>query len=106
MGISYDSDINKAMEIIKEEILNHPDYFDNRTEEQIADGMEPVDVKVIGFGDSSINLRAWVWTKDPALAFKIGCDLNKSVKERFDREGVEIPFPYRTIVYKNAEQKN
>jgi small-conductance mechanosensitive channel len=28
------------------------------------------------------------------------CDLLKSVKERFDREGIEIPFPYRTIVYK------
>ena len=27
-------------------------------------------------------------------------DLLKSVKERFDNEGIEIPFPYRTIVYK------
>ncbi|MFC2163173.1 mechanosensitive ion channel family protein, partial [Candidatus Altiarchaeota archaeon] len=28
-------------------------------------------------------------------------DLNKSIKERFDREGIEIPFPYRTVVYKD-----
>jgi small-conductance mechanosensitive channel len=27
-------------------------------------------------------------------------DLLESVKKRFDKEGVEIPFPYRTLVYK------
>jgi len=35
----------------------------------------------------------------------MGCDLNKSVKERFDKEGIEIPFPYRTLVFKNSEAK-
>ncbi len=33
------------------------------------------------------------------------CDLNQSVKERFDKEGIEIPFPYRTIVHKDKEIK-
>jgi small-conductance mechanosensitive channel len=32
----------------------------------------------------------------------MGCDLNKRIKERFDEEGIEIPFPYRTIVFKNG----
>jgi len=100
VGISYDSDIDKAMAVIKEEALKHPLYFDNRTEEEIADNVEPVRVKVIGFGDSSVNLRAYIWTKDPIDAYNLGCDLNKSVKERFDSEGIEIPFPHRTVVYK------
>jgi small conductance mechanosensitive channel len=31
--------------------------------------------------------------------------IDKSVKKRFDKEGVEIPFPYRTIVYKKDMER-
>lgn len=105
IGISYDSDVNKAMQIIKEEALKHPLLLDNRSEEEIANNEEPVKVRLIGFGDSSVNLRAYVWTNSPSDAFVLGCDLNKSVKERFDKEGIEIPFPYRTLVFKDQVQE-
>jgi small-conductance mechanosensitive channel len=55
---------------------------------------------VIGFGDSSVNLRSYVWSRDHNSGFALKADLYKSVKERFDKEGIEIPVPYRTIVYK------
>ena len=106
IGISYDSDINKAIRIITDEVLSHKDFFDNRSKKEIEDGTQPVAVKVLSFGDSSVNLRAWVWSKDPLTGFLTICDLNKSVKERFDTEGIEIPFPYRTIVFKNKEEKS
>jgi len=99
-GISYDSDIDNAIQIMQEEALNHPYFMDNRTYQEREDGELAVPVRVIGFGDSSVNLRAWVWARTPREAFLMGCDLNKSIKERFDTEGVEIPFPYRTLVYK------
>ncbi len=99
-GISYGSDIDTAIKIIQEEALKHPNFLDNRTDKEKKEGADPIPVRVIGFGDSSVNLRAYVWSKDPGASFVLGCDLNKSVKERFDREGVEIPFPYRTVVYK------
>jgi small conductance mechanosensitive channel len=38
--------------------------------------------------------------RDRPTAWGTGCDIRESVKKRFDKEGVEIPFPYRTIVYK------
>jgi small conductance mechanosensitive channel len=99
-GISYDSNVNKAIDIIRDEAVKHPNYIDNRTREEKKNNIHPVMVRVIGFGDSSVNLRAFIWSKDHVSGFILKCDLFKSVKERFDREGIEIPFPYRTIVYK------
>ncbi len=99
-GISYDSDVNKAIEIIRDEAMKHPNYIDNRTKEEKKNNIHPVMVRVIGFGDSSVNLRAFIWTKDHTTGFILKCDLFKSVKDRFDKEGIEIPFPYRTVVFK------
>jgi len=99
-GISYDSDIDHAIQIIRDEAMKHPHYFDNRTEEEKRDDVPPVVIRVVALGDFSVNLRASIWTLDPGTGFELKCDLLKSVKERFDREGIEIPFPYRTLVYK------
>ena len=88
-----------------EEALKHPLHMDNRTNEEKKNNDPIIRVRVLGFGESSINLRAWVWTKSPLDAFILGCDLNESIKERFDKEGIEIPFPYRTIVFKDNKTK-
>jgi small conductance mechanosensitive channel len=103
-GISYDSDIDKAMKIMREEAMKHPDFLDARTEKEKKEKQPAVNVRVLGFGDSSVNLRAWVWANDAAAAFRLGTDLNKTIKERFDREGIEIPFPYRTVVFKDKKR--
>ena len=100
-SISYDSDIDKAIKIIQEEAINHPLLIDNRKEEEIAEGMPIVNVRVIDLSDFSIDLKAYVWSTDNDAAFSLKCDLLKTVKHRFDNEGIEIPFPYRTLVYKN-----
>ena len=100
MGISYDSDVDRAMQIIREEALKHPNFLDNRTREEIKQNVPPVVVRMVGHGDFSINLRAYVWAANNDNAFALGADLLYSVKKRFDNEGIEIPFPYRTIVFK------
>lgn len=100
IGISYDSDIDKAKEIIRDEALNHPLFFDNRTKKEKKDNVDPIKIKVVNLGNSSVDIRAWIWTKDFGQAFALGCDLNESVKKRFDREGIEIPFPHTTVVMK------
>ena len=104
-GISYDSNINKAMKIMQQEAKKHPEFLDVRTEKEKEEKKPIVAVRVMGFGDSSVNLRAWVWAKDPMTAFRLGTDLNKSIKERFDKSGIEIPFPYRTVVFKGKMKK-
>lgn len=105
MGISYDSDIDLAKKIMLEEVRNHADFLDVRTEQNIQNGDPEVTVRVISMGESSVNLRAWVWAKNSAIAFTMYCDLLESIKKRFDREGVEIPYPHRTLVYKNKDER-
>lgn len=100
MGISYDSDIDKAKKIMMEEALKHPDLLDVDEHSDFLERKDVVKVRVLGTGDFSVNLRLYAWTKDQPTAFKMKCDLVESIKKRFDKEGVEIPFPYRTIVYK------
>jgi small conductance mechanosensitive channel len=106
IGISYDSDIKKAKAIMKEETLNHPLHIDPRTPQEIEDGEELAPVKVIGLGEYSVNLRCWAWAKNSPDAFTLECDLLESIKLRFDEEGIEIPFPYRTLVHKNRPNIN
>lgn len=99
-SISYDSNIDKAIDIIRDEAENHPLLIDNRTKEEISNNMPVAAVRVISLSDYSIDIKAYLWAADISNAFSMSCDLLKSVKQRFDREGIEVPFPYRTIVYK------
>jgi small-conductance mechanosensitive channel len=105
-GISYDSNVDHAIRIIREEAEKHPNFIDTRTPEEIKSNVPKVTVRMIAHSDFSINLRAYVWTRSNDDAFVLKCDILKSVKERFDKEGIEIPFPYRTIVYKKDIVKN
>ena len=100
-SISYDSNVDKAIDIIRDEAMKHPLLIDNRSEEEIANSDPCVIVRVISLSDFSVDLKAYIWTSGNDNAFIIRCDLLKSVKQIFDKENIEIPFPYRTIVYKN-----
>jgi small-conductance mechanosensitive channel len=103
IGISYGSDIDLARRIMREEVLKHPLRIEYRTEEDILEGKEEVPVRVISLGDFSVNMRAWAWAQTFQDGFILEKDLLESIKKRFDREGVEIPFPYRTIVMKDQK---
>jgi len=106
-GISYDSNIEKAISIIREESINHPNFSDNRSEEEKQNDQPAVLVRMIGLTDFSVQLKAYVWTNSNDEAYALKCDVMKSVFDRFNSEGIEVPFPYRTIVYKKdiEEQK-
>lgn len=104
-GISYDSDIKRTIEIVQTEAEKHPNCIDNRTEEQKSLNEPIVVVRILGYGESSINLRAYIWSADSLSGFIMKSDLFQSIKEQFDKNNIEIPFPYRTIVYKNKVEE-
>jgi small conductance mechanosensitive channel len=91
MGVSYDSDIDLARRLILEEASRCP-YRDIEADDPV--------VRVISHGDFSIGLRLYLWVPDVDNYWSGKWWILEEVKKRFDREGVEIPFPYRTVVYK------
>jgi len=104
LGISYDSDIDLAKRIIREEIMAHPLLIDGRNALQLERGDPIVMVRLVALADSALSLRAWAWANNTADAFVLSCDVLESIKRRFDAEGIEIPFPHRTVVFKNKEE--
>ena len=99
-SISYDSNIDLAKKIIKQEAENHYLTIDIRSEEDKNNGTPKVLVRVIKLGEFAIMLRAYVWAKNNDDAFIIKCDLNESVKKQFNIEGIEIPYPHHSLIIK------
>lgn len=93
-GVSYDTDLDLARELLLDEARRCP--------HRMADGSapDPPWVKVVGWGDFSITLRVNLYTKNVDDYWSARFHLIEAVKKRFDREGIEIPFPYRTVVFK------
>jgi len=103
IGISYDSNIDLARSIMIDEARKHKNvmpYADLKKYNSHEKKGDEISVRLTELGDFAVNLRLYVWIKDRSLGFTTGCDLRESIKKRFDAEGIEIPFPYRTIVYK------
>lgn len=105
IGISYGSDVDLAKKIMAEEIEKHPLNIDNRTPENIEDGLPRVMVRMLELSDSSVIVRAWAWAADPPSAFTMYCEVIESIKKRFDAEGINIPFPQRTLSYLENPKK-
>ena len=104
VGISFDSDVELASRILQEEAMNHPFSIDGRTKKEKENNLDLVEVLFLKFNEYSMDLRANVWTADPLSTIKMNSEINLRIKKRFDEEGIEIPVPYRTIVFKNDMQ--
>jgi small conductance mechanosensitive channel len=92
-GIGYEDDIAKAQGILEEIINNHP---------LVLKDPEPV-IKLHELADSSVNFIARPWSKTSDY-WSVYWDVTRKVKERFDEEGVSIPFPQRDVhVYQAVE---
>lgn len=86
VGIGYGDDIGKAMDAVKTVMAE-----DKRIQTDPAPGVWTTEL-----ADSSVNLliRGWVASSD---FWAVQTDLVRAVKERFDAEGISIPFPQREV---------
>ena len=89
VGISYQSDVRKAMELCKEAA---------RETERVLDDPGP-NCLMTGFGDSSINLELRFWIEDPehGTANMRSAVLLK-IWDKFQENDISIPYPHREII--------
>ena len=80
-GVSYNTDIELAKNLISKVIMNHPMSLTDP---------EPF-VRVTNYADSAIIITLRVWTES-ANYWNLKFDLLEQVKAEFDKNGIEIPF--------------
>lgn len=87
IGVAYGTDMEKAKSVILEVA---------KTAEWVLE-TPPPKVVVRQFGASSVDLQLRVWIKDARKRIDTISYMTDKVKEAFDREGIEIPYPKRDI---------
>jgi small-conductance mechanosensitive channel len=86
LGVAYKENVDHVVEVLKSVAEKNPLCLD-----------EPAPVIVFkGFGDSALQFLVGLWfVKADALTLRNS--IMRDIKARFDAEGIEIPFPHRTL---------
>jgi len=93
VGVSYDSDVRKALELCVEA---------GRAVGRVLGDPEPV-CRVMGFGDNSVDLELRVWITDPVNGWgNVRSAIFLEIWDRFREHEIEIPFPQRDLHIRNA----
>jgi small conductance mechanosensitive channel len=92
VGIAYDEDIDRALGIVRDEAAQ---LATDRVWSLQLDGAPDV-VGVESLGDSSVVIRTLIRTQ-PGSQWTVAREFRRRIKNRFDRDGVEIPFPQRRV---------
>ena len=91
VGLSYEQDIDDILPIMKQVAQ---EWADENQSILLED--EPQVQGLMDFGDSSVTARVVIQVK-PGEQFAAERELRKRLKQTFDRQGVDIPFPQRTV---------
>ena len=86
VGISYKDDAEKAIEIIKKLLDEHP---------LVLKEPSPT-IFVEELGDSSVNLTIKVWAPSSHW-YGVYTEMLWKIKVALEKEGIEIPFPQRVV---------
>jgi small-conductance mechanosensitive channel len=86
VGVSYKEDIGTVRSVLLDVADRNPLAL-----------MDPEPLVIFqGYGESSVDLEFGVWTTRENFG-ELRDTLPEQIKRRFDQEGIEIPFPHRTV---------
>ncbi len=97
IAVAYKENVDEVIRVMREvgaELWRDGDWRPRLVEEPSVWGVE-------GLGDSSVNIRIVAGTR-PGKQFEVRRELRRRLKNRFDAEGIEIPFPQRTVHVRDA----
>ena len=95
IGVGYSSDLEKVEKITKEVIEKIQSSM-----EETNNNYEPA-MRFQNFGESSINLMVYFRGNRYGDQNPIIHQFIKTLHKRYAEEGIEIPFPMRTVIHKN-----
>lgn len=97
VGIAYGEDVSQSVSIIEDAVKSCASVSTEK----------PYQVFPQGFGSSSIDIEVVWWTDpDPVDLRRSSGEVITSIKKALDDNGIEIPFPYRTLTFKDPLQIN
>lgn len=99
VSVAYKEDLDRVIRVLDRVCfdLSQSEYFSDLI-------VEPLRVlRVDSFDDSGIAIKITGVTK-PIRQWEVSGELRRRVKREFDREGIEIPFPHRTIYWGAGSQ--
>ncbi|MGL1891328.1 MAG: mechanosensitive ion channel [Spirochaetaceae bacterium] len=88
--VSYNSDVEAALEILKNISLSCPYLLEEK----------PVETRVVSFDDSGITLLVISWINNSAEKYSAMSWVNLEIWKAFRENGIEIPFPQLDISLK------
>ncbi len=96
IGVAYGSDLNRVKTVLLEVADENTDVLKD----------PKAAVRLIKFGDSSIDLELWVWTRDKLHRRTVFISaLNFAIWAKFRSNGIEIPFPQTDLHIKTGKIK-
>jgi small-conductance mechanosensitive channel len=91
-GVAYDVDLAEARSVIEKAV---------EACDTVEQDEKPIQVFAKEFGDSSINFEVTWWTGSKPVDVRSSRDqVISSIKRALDAANIEIPFPYRTLTFK------
>ena len=99
LGVAYKEDTDRVCQVVREVVA------EMQSEEKFGSSiLEPVEILgVDSFGESEVVIKLRIKTL-PIKQWDVGREFRRRIKYRFDREGIEIPFPHRSIYFGEASK--
>lgn len=94
VGIAYEADADRAMRVMQEVAAEMK--IDSHYQTSIREDLEVFGIDQ--WGDSSVVIKARFKT-EPGRQWEVGREYWRRLKRAFDDEGIEIPYPHRTIFF-------